>query len=452
MSWGTKVHFIGIGGAGMSAIARVLIERGVAVSGSDLKPTRTTADLAALGADVRVGHDPLNVEGASQVVVSTAIAEDNKELVRAREIGAEILSRGEALARLLDGSRSIVVAGTHGKTTTTSMIVSILRSADVDPTYLVGGGLNDSGTNAQSGTDELTVAESDESDGSFLLLEPSVAVITNIELDHVDRWESLDDLRDAFGRFVHRVDPAGAIVAPHGDAILEQIGSRSVVTFGPSGDVHADDLVATPDGTRFVLVDRGERAEVHLTVPGPHNVANALAAVAAVRVVGITLEQAAAGLDAFAGVERRFELKGRRDGVTVIDDYAHHPSEVRATLEAAREGPWDRVVAVFQPHRYSRTRALWRQFGSSFGAADRVVVTDVYGAGEPVMPGVNGKLIADAVAEELPGRPIAYLPHRADLTSYLAGSARSGDLVLTMGAGDITSLGPELLTALEGAR
>jgi len=446
------VHFIGIGGAGMSAIAKVLLERGVAVSGSDIKAGVTTAALEAIGADVRIGHDAEHVDGAGQVIFSAAIGGSNPELVRAKERGLEVITRGEALARLLQGVPSIVVAGTHGKTTTTSMIISILRSAGRDPTYLVGGGLNDAGTNAHSGADDLIVAESDESDGSFLLLAPAVAVITNIEMDHVDHWASIEDLRRAFEDFVACVDDRGSIVAPAGDDIVEAAGGRTVITFGPGGDLSAEDPAPTGTGTRFVLTAGGERCDVILHIPGRHNVMDALAAAGAARAVGVPLDRIAKGLETFRGVERRFEPIGEREGVTVVDDYAHHPAEVRATLAAAREGDWRRVVAVFQPHRYSRTKALWREFGAAFSGADRVIVTEVYGAGEAPIPGVTGKLIADAVAEGSPGRPVAYLPHRGDVTSYLVASSRPGDLVLTLGAGDVTSLGPELLERLGGTR
>jgi UDP-N-acetylmuramate--alanine ligase len=448
MTWGPRVHFIGIGGAGMSAIAKVLVERGVAVSGSDLKGSRITTALERMGADIRIGHDAANVEGAAQVVFSAAIADSNRELVRAREMGLEIVTRGAALARLLEGTRSVVVAGTHGKTTTTSMIVSILQSAGRDPTYLVGGGLNDAGTNARSGADDLIVAESDESDGSFLLLAPTIAVITNVELDHVDHWSSMGELRDAFERFVASVAPDGTLVVPHGDPLADGASGRTLIAFGSGGDISAQEITSTGDGTLFALVERDARAEVTLHVPGHHNIVNALAAAGAARAVGVELDEVAAGLSGFNGVERRFEVKGVSGGVTVVDDYAHHPTEVRATLAAAGEGDWRRVVAVFQPHRYTRTRALSREFGTSFETADRVVVTEIYGAGEPAIPGVTGKLIADAVAEQNPGRPVAYFPHRSDLTTYLVTSARPGDLVLTLGAGDITSLGAELLDRL----
>jgi len=448
---GARVHFIGIGGAGMSAIAKVLIERQVPVSGSDLKRSQAAAVLEAMGAAIRIGHDAAAVSGAGVVVVSSAIRDSNPELAAAREQGISVLTRGEALAALLAEHRAIVVAGTHGKTTTTSMIVSILRAAGIDPTYLVGAGLNDSGTNARSGTSDLAVAESDESDGSFLLLKPSIAVVTNVEEDHVDHWSSLEELRAAFERFVSAA--GSAVVVPADDDLLVEVArstGRDIITFGPDGDIAAEDVEAsTGISSTFTLVAQGARLEVALRVPGEHNIANALAAAAACLSVGVDPAAVAEGLGRYSGVERRFQFRGEVAGISVIDDYAHHPTEVKATLAAAGSGPWDRVVAVFQPHRYSRTLAFADAFGQSFADADRVVLTDVYGAGEEPVPGITGKLIADAVCAALPGRPVAYLPHRDELVSYLQGLLRPGDAVLTMGAGDVSSLGDELLARLE---
>lgn len=445
-----RVHFIGIGGAGMSAIAKVLLERGVEVSGSDLKRSRAAIQLEAMGATVRVGHDEAAVAAAGVVIVSTAIRPSNPELVAAQQQGIPVLSRGQALADVLAGHKSIVVAGTHGKTTTTSMIVTILERAGLDPTYLIGAGLNDAGTNARSGSGELAVAESDESDGSFLLLKPSIAVITNVEQDHVDHWESMEALWEAFGSFVSSTEDTGAVIVPATDKRLVDMArgsGRRTVLFG-SGGVGAEDVSPNEVGIGFRLTHEGATETVALKVPGAHNVSNALAASAACLEAGVSLTDIASGLAAYGGVERRFQLRGEAAGVTIIDDYAHHPTEVKATLAAARAGRWDRVLAVFQPHRYSRTAAFADDFGASFLDADRVVVTDVYGAGEEPVPGVSGKLISDAVCARLPGRPVAYLPHRAELVAYLKSSVRAGDAVLTMGAGDVTSLGEELLLEL----
>lgn len=446
-----RVHFIGIGGAGMSAIAKVLIERGVTVSGSDLKRTRATAVLEAMGAKVTIGHDGGAIEGADVAIVSAAIPVHNVERRRAQEIGLSVVTRGEALAEIIGRHPSIVVAGTHGKTTTTSMVVSILRSAGRDPTYLVGGGLNDVGTNARSGRDDLVVAESDESDGSFLLLEPTIAVVTNVEADHLDHWGSTDAIRRAFASFLDRVRDGGVAIVPASDDEMVRLAARDgrrMVSFGDGGDVRAERLEVGSTGARFTLIAAAERADVDLAVGGAHNVSNALAAAAAGLEAGLGLDEIARGLAQFRGVERRFQMRGLARGVTVVDDYAHHPTEVRATLQTARLGAWGRIVAVFQPHLYSRTMALRTEFGAAFDEADRIVITDVYAAREEPVPGVTGKLIADAVCARLPRRPVAYLPHRADVVSYLEATARGGDLVLTLGAGDINSVGDELLLRL----
>ncbi len=449
-----RVHFVGIGGAGMSAIAKVLLERGFEVSGSDLKRSRAATMLEAMGVAVHIGHEASLVDGANVVVISTAIPSRNPELVRARETGIEVMTRGAALASLLNDLRSIVVAGTHGKTTTTSMIVSVLHSEGRDPTYLVGGGLNDVGTNARHGRDELAVAEADESDGSFLLLAPYVAVVTNIEADHLDHWGSFSAIVDGFLSWLSAVDEGGAIVVPQDDEVLRGYAPPpgvSIMTFGPGGDVEARDVKPDATGMSFTLVHGDSVAPVALRVPGRHNVANALGAAAACFQVGLSIESIARGLGEYRGVERRFQIRGEVGGVTIIDDYAHHPTEVQATLEAARGGPYKRVIAVFQPHRYSRTQALHEDFGASFGDADRVVITDVYGAGERPVPGVTGKLISDAVCAHLPGRAVAYLPHHRELVAYLRASSRPGDALLTLGAGDISALGEELLQTVEGS-
>jgi UDP-N-acetylmuramate--alanine ligase len=450
-----RVHFIGIGGAGMSAIAKVLLERGVVVSGSDLKKSRHAEMLEELGAAVHVGHDASLIDGQSTVVVSSAIPESNAELRRAHALQIPVMSRGEALAAVLEGVDSVVVAGTHGKTTTTSMIATILRRAGCEPTYLIGGELNDSGTNASHGAGSLAVAESDESDGSFLLLSPTVAVITNVELDHPDYWESLDHLRDGFKSFMERASADGTIVVPAWDSMLTDMAratGRRYITFGDGGRVHAADPNPGPHGTSFRLTIGSTAAEVHLRVPGRYNVHNALAAAAASLEVGVDVGAIAAGLRSFQGVRRRYHVRGESHGVTVIDDYAHHPSEVRSVLAAARDGGWRRVLAVFQPHRYSRTAVFAGAFGESFSDADRIVVTDVYGAGERPSPGVSGKLVADAVTTRLPGRPVAYLPHRAEVLDYLSSNVRAGDAVFTLGAGDVTSLGEQLLARLRDSR
>lgn len=443
-----RVHFIGIGGVGMSAIAKVLLERGFKVTGSDLKRSRVASVLEAMGATIHIGHDRSHVDDPSTVVVSSAISRSNPEYVRAVELGLEVITRGKALAAVLQGFRSVVVAGTHGKTTTTSMIVTVLRSAGLDPTYLVGAGLNDSGTNARAGTSDIAVAEADESDGSFLLLSPHVSVITNLEMDHFDHWGTMDALTDAFRDFAHRTDHAGCVVVPATDPELLAIAAatgRRIATFGDGGEAEAVGLNLTGLGARFTLRSSDSEADVELRVPGVHNVANALAAAAAALTLGVSLDDVARGLSEYRGVERRFHVRGEVGGVTVIDDYAHHPTEIAATLTAARSGSWNRVVAIFQPHRFSRTQALAAEFGEAFAAADQIIFMDVYGAGEEAIPGVSGKLLADAVCSAFPGRKVAFFPHRAEMLKFADAVVRPGDVLLTMGAGDVTSVGEELL-------
>ncbi len=451
----SRVHFVGIGGAGMSALAKVLMERGVHVTGSDLKHSRPATMLEAMGARISFGHAAANVDGADAVIVSSAIPDRNPERARAGELGVIVLTRGEALAAMLEEHPSLVVAGTHGKTTTTSMAISILRAAGLDPTYLVGGALNDAGSNAKSGSDDLVVAESDESDGSFLLLSPTVAVVTNVEADHLDHWASLEAIEAAFKTFITRTSRDGAVVLPASYADLRTAAvaaGRRIVTFGEGGDVRAENVsVPDPWGTRFSLRTASGVAETTLCVPGMHNVANALAAAGACMQMGVSLEDAAHGLSLYRGVERRFQLRGRARGVTVVDEYAHHPTEVRASMAAARLGGWQRLVAVFQPHLYSRTAAFAPDFGAAFEDADAIVITDVYGARELPVPGVSGKLVADAACVCYPGRPIAYLPHRDELLRYLTGFLRGGDLLMTLGAGDVTLVGEAMLDRLRAA-
>jgi UDP-N-acetylmuramate--alanine ligase len=444
-----RIHFIGIGGAGMSAIAKVLIERGHEVSGTDKQESRGTAALSDMGVRVTIGHNPTVVDGAAAVVYSSAIKADNPELIAARRAGVVVLRRGEALASLLFGSRSLVVAGTHGKTTTSSMILSILNSANFKPTYVIGGALAGVPINAGNGADNIAIAESDESDGSFLLLDPSIAVITNIEPDHLDHWGSLEAIEEAFQTFIGTADCA---VVRSDDRVALLAADRTkmkLVTYGDDGEVSAGEVSLEAHSTTFVIAFSDSRARVHLGVPGRHNLLNALAAAAACLCLGVDIEVIATGLESFIGVERRYQLRGDKRNITVIDDYAHHPTEIAAALSAARLGSWRRVIAVFQPHLFSRTLALRTEFGAAFGGADVVVITDVYAAREEPVSGVTGKTISDAVCMRMFGRPVAYVPERKQLVSYVAARARPGDLVLTLGAGDISTLADELLEALE---
>jgi len=449
------VHLVGIGGAGMSALARVLLARGASVSGSDIKESRGIASLRALGAQISVGHRAENLVGASSVVVSSAIPPANPEVRAARERALPILQRAQVLALLMRSRRGLAVAGTHGKTTTTSMIAMVLRHAGLDPTFLIGGDLNEVGTNAHSGDGEWLVAEADESDGSLLWLAPEIAVVTNIEADHLDHYRDEAEIRETFLAFLGNL-PASSGTAvlgvddPGVRAIAPQV-ERRTVTFGlvPGADWTAEVVERGPRGQRVTVRHAGETVgEMTLAVPGEHNVLNALATVAVSELVGVPFALAAEELASFAGVQRRFQIRGSARGVTFVDDYAHHPTEVRATLAAAREQGWRRVVAVFQPHRYSRTLHLGRQLGEALATADHVVVTDVYGAGEQPIPGVSGRVVVDGVLAARPRAQVAYLPKPGDVPAFLAGRAEPGDLVLTIGAGDVTMLADEVMRAV----
>ncbi len=452
----TRVHLIGIGGAGMSGIARVLLARGTAVSGSDAKDSVAVAALRALGADVHVGHDAAHVTGATTVVVSTAIRETNPELVAAREIGIEVLRRAEALALLLTGYRAIAVAGTHGKTSTTSMLTVAAQHCGVDPSFAIGGDLNEAGSNAHHGTGSLFVVEADESDGSFLAYRPEGAVVTNVEPDHLDHHGSDEAYRAAFVDFVDTVsgfvvlcadDPGALALAPR----ARDRGLR-VRTYGtaPDADLQLVDLVSGAAGASYTAVlDGVALGTVTLEVAGVHQARNSAAALLAGVEAGLPAGPLIEGLGGFAGVRRRMELKGTAGGVRVYDDYAHHPTEVLAQLTAAREVAGEgRLVAVFQPHLFSRTAMFAAGFGAALGLADQVVVMDVYGAREDPVPGVTGAVVADAVP--LDPECVVFEPSWSAVPSLVASRLAPGDLLITLGAGDVTQIGPEVLRLLAG--
>ncbi|MGZ8751070.1 MAG: UDP-N-acetylmuramate--L-alanine ligase [Pseudonocardia sp.] len=451
------VHFVGIGGAGMSGIARIMLARGIPVSGSDAKDSLALAGLRALGATVVVGHAAGHIGDAQTVVVSTAVRESNPELVEARRRGLRVLPRAAALAAVMAGRQAIAVAGTHGKTTTTSMLTVALQHCGADPSFAIGGNLTDSGANAHDGTGTLFVAEADESDGSFLAYDPLVAVVTNVEADHLDTYGTVEAYEAAFDRFAQRLRPDGFLVVCADDPGARRLGEkvaaqgRPVWTYGesPDADVHIGGLVLEGSGSAFELVVRGRgEGRVRLSVPGRHNALNATAAFAAGRGLGFRPEQLRAGLAGFAGTRRRFEAKGSAAGVRVFDDYAHHPTEVAAALSAARTvAGAGRVVAVFQPHLFSRTRIFATQFGAALGLADAVVVMDVFAAREDPEPGVTGALVAAAVP--LPAEAVRFEPSWSAVPAAAASLVHSGDLLLTVGAGDVTLIGPEVLELLE---
>lgn len=452
----TYAHFIGVGGAGMSGIARVLHDRGVAVTGSDLKASRYAQTLADAGVTVHIGHAIGQVGDPEVVVVSSAIPETNPELIEARERGIPVWPRARMLAHLGEGLETLAVAGTHGKTTTSSMLATTLASMGLDPTFLIGGIVNDLGGNARTGRGPHYVVEADESDGSLLFLNPHLALVTNVEADHLDHYSGIDEVIAIFGEFLGRVPASGRTVVCADDphlAGLAAVHSRApVTTYGlaEDADVRCHDLVPVGAGFRFMVsLPGGVTLQTSTTVRGTHNVVNATGVLAAVHALGLDVAGAAATLGRFTGVRRRFELVAELAGVTIVDDYAHHPTEVRATLEAARAGEFERVWVVFQPHRYSRTAAFGAEFGASFDVADRVVLMDVYSAGEAPIPGVSGKSVLDALLEHQPHAAAAYFPHRIDVPGYIAERVRPGDLVMTMGAGDVTAIGGEIARAIE---
>mgnify|MGYP005847320591 CR=1 FL=1 len=440
----------------MSAIAVVLMARGAQVSGSDLKESRNTRRLQQMGARIFIGHHPGNVEGADLLVVSSAIPERNSELRRARELGLEILPRAGMLSRLMRDGRGIAVAGTHGKTTTTSMVAMIMREAGLDPTYVVGGELNDVGSNAHAGSGEYVVAEADESDGSFLLLRPWAEVVTNVEEDHLDFFRDGDEVRGYFRRFVSLVPPEGLVVLGGDDpgaASLRGWSGAREVTFGEGevNDYRCERVTLSSGGSGFDLYHGGALlGRVSLRIPGMHNVHNAMAALALTLSLEVDFGVAARALSSFRGVQRRYQLVDEVAGIRLVDDYAHHPSEVRSTLRAAALEGAQRIVCMFQPHRYSRTAALGADFGRALLGADMVILTDVYAAGEDPMPGVSGKLIVDALLEADPSKRVVYVPRRSLLGEAAARFVRAGDLVLTMGAGDISQCAAEIAGILRG--
>ena len=448
------VHLIGVGGAGMSGLARLLLAAGHRVTGSDRSESATLEALRALGARVWAPHDGARLGRPDLVAASTAIRATNPELVAARILGIPVLGRAQLLARLMAGKVGIAVAGTHGKTTTTGMVVTILEAAGLDPSFAVGGDFKASGINAAAGGGPHFVAEADESDGSFLELSPTVAVVTNVEADHLDHWGDLAAVTAAFRSFVGRLPGDGAAVLcadDPGALALADAAVCPVVTYGfaAGAAVRGQLLAIDGRGARFAVVADGQRlGEVALVVPGRHNVANALGAIAAARAAGAPFEAAVTALATFTGAARRFHLRAEAGGVTVIDDYAHHPTEVAASLAAARLAGAKRLVAVFQPHLYSRTRLFATEFGRALAAADLVVVTDVYAAREDPEPGVDGALVATAARQARPDLDCRYEPDRAALAGRVASLVQPGDLVLTLGAGDITTLPDELAPLL----
>lgn len=453
----SNVHFIGIGGVGMSGIALVAHARGYSVSGSDLKESHTSKKLAEAGIRIFIGHSASNVDEVQPdiVVVSSAIPESNPELMRARELGIEVWPRAKMLSALGDGRRTLAVAGTHGKTTTSSMLATTLDRLNTNPTFLIGGTVDGYDTNAVDGTGNYFVVEADESDGSFIYLNPYVAIITNIEEDHLDHYGTLENIEAAFLEFMREVPEGGAVVICGENPRLPKLASSldcRVITYGfdASCDVvcHMTEVAGSMCAFEVTFPDKC-RATVSLAHnPGVHNALNGTAVLAALWHLGFEVNEAARALSQFGGVRRRFDHVANVGGVEIVDDYGHHPTEIKATIAAARRLGYVHVHVLFQPHRYSRTESLAGLFASAFDQADSVTFMDVYSAGEAPIPGISGKTLVASVLEHNPRAQVAYLPHRGDIVPFMSSRLKPGDLLITMGAGDVTTMGPLIAAQL----
>ncbi len=455
-----RIHVVGVGGAGMSAIALVLSSMGHHVTGSDQRASAMLDRLSAAGVPVTVGAAPSDAASADLVTSSTAIPADDADLVAARAAGVTTVSRATMLAAICSTRPTLAVAGTHGKTTTSSLLALVLDSAGFDPSFIIGGDVSQLGTGARWGSGEWFIAEADESDGTFLELPRAAAIVTNVEPDHLEHYGGFDGLRDAFDRFV--LETAGPVVVCIDDPLtrdlVERIGESvgaagpgRLVTYGTSADADyrmIEVVEAAREITWTVAHSEQPAVGLRLSAPGLHNARNAMAATALAIELGASVDAAASALGSFEGVARRFEFRGVAAGVTFVDDYAHLPTEVAAAVEAAKGGRWTRVVGVFQPHRYSRTEALWASFADAFDGLDQLVVCDIYSSGEAPRPGITAKLVVNAVLDAHPWSNVAWCPSRADLIAYLSARLRPGDLCLTLGAGDLTTLPDDLISAL----
>ncbi len=452
------VHIVGIGGAGMSGIARILVSRGVTVSGSDAKESKRLVALRALGVDARVGHDPENVAGAAVVVISTAIRPTNPEVVAAEEHGIPVVSRAEALAAVMAGSRGVAVAGTHGKTTTTSMLTIAIQNCGADPSFAIGSELNDSGANAHQGAGDLFIVEADESDGSFLMLPAEAGIVTNVEPDHLDHWGTFEAIEEGFVEFAEGIGAAGGFVVlcaddPGSARTAAQARARGVDvrTYGvdPAADYVLSEVTTSASGSGALVTgaDGAPVGRLTLQMHGTHNVLNATAALLTGIGLGLPTDGLLEGLSQFTGTRRRFDLKGEVAGVRVFDDYAHHPTEIAATLRAARDVVGEgQLVVAFQAHHYYRTAMFVEEFGEALGLADQVIVLEVFAPGEEPLPGASGQSLASHVP--LPADQVLFEPSWSAVAGHLAERARPGDIVMTLGAGDIVLLGSEVLDLL----
>ena len=445
-----KIHFIGIGGSGMNGIAQVLLNQGFTVSGSDIKESQTVINLKHMGAKIFIGHDPKNVEGADVVVYSSAVKENNPELVKAKELGIPIIPRGEMLAELMRFKYGVAIAGSHGKTTTTSMIGSILGKTGYDPTVVIGGKLEAYGSNAKLGTGDFIVTESDESDGSFLKLTPTIVSINNIDIEHLGFYKNLNHIKNAFIEFANKVPFYGAVAVNIDDENIRDILTKiekKVIKFGLSedADIRGYNLKLEDGRYKFLVNDFGE---IHLSIPGLHNVYNALSAIAIAYELGVPFCVIKETLETFKNANRRFEIKYDKD-ITIIDDYAHHPTEIKATIKAAREMyPERRIIVVFQPHRYSRVFSLYSEFVHSFENADVVIITDIYPAGELPIDSVSGEKLAKDIRKSMDGH-VYYASDINNVKNLIKNLLKNNDVLLIMGAGNITKLSDSLVSVLK---
>ncbi len=448
------IHFVGIGGIGMSGIAELLLTLGYRVSGSDLKASDITERLESLGGTIHIGHDEEQVKGADVIVISSAVKNDNPEVAAAAKTSVPVIPRAEMLAELMRLKYSVAIAGAHGKTTTTSLVSSVLGKGGLDPTVVIGGKLKSIGSNAVLGRGEFIVAEADESDGSFLRMSPTIAVVTNIDREHLDFYSGIDDIRQSFLDFIHRIPFYGLAVLcldnEHVQDLIPKVRKR-FTTFGMSSqaDFQAKDVAFDGLRSTFSVYRAGERlGDVLLNLPGLHNVSNSLAAVAVGLEVGVSFDVIRDALENHQGVQRRLEVKGRKNGITVVDDYGHHPTEIKTTLKAARESwPGRRLVVVFQPHRYTRTNALFAEFARSFYDSDSLVVLPVYAAGEKPIPGIDSESLCDSIAAH-GHREVIFKEDFDSAVEFLGVNLKEGDLLLTLGAGDVHLVGTEALKAL----
>ncbi|MBM4351232.1 MAG: UDP-N-acetylmuramate--L-alanine ligase [Deltaproteobacteria bacterium] len=449
-----NIHFVGIGGIGMSGIAEVLLNLGYRISGSDAKETEVTRRLQTLGCDIHYGHRRENVKEADVLVVSSAIRPNNPEIEVAEERLIPIIPRAEMLAELMRMKVGIAIAGTHGKTTTTSLIATILGAAGLDPTVVIGGRLNSIGSNAKLGQGELLVAEADESDGSFLKLMPTIAVVTNIDPEHLDYYQGIEEIKEAFLHFLNKIPFFGLVVLcldhPHIQSLLPKLKKR-FTTYGltTQADFQAREIQYDELSTTFdVLYQRKEIGRLGIRMPGLHNVYNALAAVATAFELDIPFEVVQEALRDFGGIQRRFQVKGEKKGILIVDDYGHHPVEIMATLKAAKTGWKRRIIAVFQPHRYTRTHALFQEFLTAFYDADVLILTDIYAAGEERIEGVEAKALFEGI-REYGHKDVTYLPDKKEIVDHLVRIMVPGDMVITLGAGDIWQVAEEMVRRLK---